>query len=160
MADVILVNKRPTMVGLPNGVHLAPDPQGRGVPCSAEEYEKLRALRAFQGLLKAGFVVVRGAAPAAAPAAKVPASMPAELTPPGGLPKEQLEAVANSNVEEAGLLINATDNRALLDAWMASEKRVTVRRQLERRLAELEPQVDIDEDEEDHEGHDEDDAEA
>lgn len=136
MPDVILLNRRPTVVGLPNGMKLPPDPQGRGFALPLEKYEAIKGLRAFQSLLKAGVVSIKGSslpAPAAVPKAQ-PKPSPADALSP-----DQLGALEESNVEEAGLLVNATDNLELLHSWLAADKRVTVRRMIEKRLEALDP---------------------
>lgn len=137
MPDVILLNKRPTVVGLPNGVKLPPDPQGRGFPMAVEKYEQIKGLRVFQNLLKSGTLAIKGTHLSPPPAIAEGKKSTTPTSSAAGLSPEQLGALAEANVEEAGLLINATDNLDLLNAWLANDERKGVHRLIEKRLEDL-----------------------
>lgn len=145
MKGVVIINKRPALLGLEDGTRLLPGPNSG--PEVEQAYSRLHGTESFKNWLKIGWVRVKLPQPAS-PFAAVEEEPEAEAT----------EALKGLNVEEAKRAVAGTSDTVLLEEWYAKDSRVTVKRAIQARLSELDQDEEesVEEDEEEIFGGDRD----
>ena len=135
MQKVTLKNKQSRMLGLGNGVCIAP---GKTVDINKDEFDRLKEGAVLKSWFRLGYVacVVSGN------------SAPEELGVEVVTEEPEAPAVTSDltidtmNVDQGKMMIAATSNVSLLHEWYASEKRKGVKKAIEERLTALDTGAD------------------